>query len=309
MDIAWKSIVGSRLYGLEMEDSDTDYKGIFFPEYERLFPTARQIYGLDHFSPHEKQEFRDGEGSDKDEGMYYSPTYFLKLFFKGNPTLAELPFVTEKFIVESNDYGLEIMEFVRNNLITKHLFSGYYGFYVDQMQAFVTGKGRCREKRLRKGSTIPEGYSIPQELLDQFYAKDFESDWKCGNKPSVSKDIVEKIRHLLIDQGWYDGKMMSHAYRIGIQGIELFSTGKMNSTLEGDVLDVARRMKTLGDADLDAPGRISREDAIAMVQDIGAKLKALETTSTLPSAPNKEKTNGFILDIIARYYDRSDLLK
>ena len=291
MEIIWKTVVGSHLYGLATEDSDKDYKGIFFGKRENTYPTKSQVIGIHNFNPHEKQEFSEGEGADKVEGMLYSARYFLQLYIKGNPTLAELPFAGEKYIDTQTEHGRALMKFVRDHLITKHLFGGYIGYYNDQIKSFQTGKGKSREKRLRKGANLPPGYNIDPKL---------QAEFENGQEPRLG--LVEQLRHALIAQGWYDGKSMSHAYRIGVQGVELFNTGKMAVTLEGDNLDIALRLKSLGEADHNHPDRISREDAIKMVVDLGRQLEDAKNNSTLPYGPDVELANKFIIDLLESYY-------
>ncbi len=65
MEIIWNTIVGSNLYGLQTEDSDVDYKGIYMPNRENIYPTKYQLLGLDNFNADEKTEFCDGDGSNK----------------------------------------------------------------------------------------------------------------------------------------------------------------------------------------------------------------------------------------------------
>jgi hypothetical protein len=291
MEIINKTIVGSQLYGLATKDSDTDVKGIFMPNKENMIPSKEQILGIDPFTPHQKQMFDNGlEGTERVEGILYSAKYFIELYMKGNPTLAEIPFASEKYILEQTDLGKRIMTFVRENMVTRHLFGGYMGFFNDQLKAFDRGKGRSREKRLRADSELPKGFNIPAEL---------EAEFNKGD--DAKKGTVEDVRHLLISQGWYDGKMMSHAYRIGYQGVELFRTGSMKPTLEGESLDIALRMKNLGDVN-GHPDRISREDAIEIVTKLGSALEDAKNNSPLAQNPNENKVNNFLIEFQDDYY-------
>jgi len=291
MEIINKTIVGSQLYGLATHDSDTDIKGIFMPDKENIIPNKEQILGLKQFTPHEKQMFESGEGADKVEGILFSGKYFIKLYRGGNPTLAEIPFASKKFVIEETELGERILKFVRENMVTRHLFGGYMGFFNDQLKAFDRGKGRSREKRLRVGTELPTGFDIPAELEAEFYKGD-----------EAQKGTVEAVRHHLIERGWYDGKMMSHAYRIGYQGVELLKTGSMNPTLEGEALDIAIRMKTLGDKN-GHPDRISREDAIDIVTKLGRSLEDTKNNSPLDKDVDEDKVNKFLIEFQEEYYE------
>lgn len=303
MKLIWKTVVGSQLYGLATEDSDVDYKGIFMPDKSLAYPTKSQAIGIESFKHFDLKEFKEGEGPNKEEGTFYSARYFLKLFLKGNPTLAEIPFVKEEFTSDVEPCGALLMQFIRDHMITKHLHKGYKGFFEHQVKAFRTGKGKSREKRLRKGAKLPEGYLIPNDLRQAFENPEFDKDWGDGNKSSASKDVVEALRHCLIAQGWYDGKMMSHAYRIGVQGVQLFRDGVLKPTLEGQDLEIARAMKTLGDASPTTEGRISREEAIKMVEQAGKDLDAAkDNNKDMPDRPDAKLASQFIVDLLESYY-------
>jgi hypothetical protein len=247
MEVIFKTLVGSKLYGLATENSDTDYKGVFMAPVENVIPTLEQTLGLKTFTEMERYEPPVvGEGKDKVEAVYFSARYFIKLYLKGNPTLAEIPFAGDEF-VEATDMGRELMKFVRDHMVTRHLFGGYYGYYMDQVKGFTTGRGVCREKR-----------------------------------------------HELIEKYGYDTKMGSHAYRIGVQGVELFKTGKINPTLSGEHLETARKIKV--------GGFYNREWLMATVEDLSRQLKEAERNSTLPEKPDFDKVHDFILDFNKRYY-------
>ena len=247
MEIIFDAIVGSKLYGLNTEDSDTDRKGIFMPSREHMIPTLEQTLGLKKFIPMERFEPPvTGTGRDKVECVYFSARYFTQLYLKGNPTLAEVVFVGDPFVT-ATDAGRELVKFVRENMVTRHLFSGYYGYYMDQVKGFTTGRGVCREKR-----------------------------------------------HEDIEKYGMDRKMSSHAYRIGVQGIELFQTGKINPTLSGEHLEVAMKLKQ--------GGHYNREWLVAKVEELSKQLKEAERTSKLPEKPDFDKVHGFILKFNKDYY-------
>ena len=247
MEVIYKTLVGSKLYGLQTETSDSDYKGVFMPPREQAFPTLEQTLGLKPFKELERYEPPVvGTGKDKVEAVYFSARYFVSLYIKGNPTLAEIPFAGDQF-VEATDGGRELMKFVRENMVTRHLFTGYYGYYQDQVKGFSTGRGVCREKR-----------------------------------------------HELIEKYGYDTKMGSHAYRIGIQGVDLFAKGVINPTLEGEQLEVARKIKE--------GGHYNREWLVAKVEDLSKQLKEAERTSKLPEKPDFNKVHEFILKFNKDYY-------
>lgn len=246
MEIIFDAIVGSKLYGLNTIDSDTDKKGIFMPSRENMIPSLEQTLGLEKFTPMERYEPPvTGTGKDKVEAVYFSARYFTQLYLKGNPTLAEIVFVGDKFVT-ATDAGWELVKFIRENMVTRHLFGGYYGYYMDQIKGFTTGRGVCREKR-----------------------------------------------HELIEKYGFDVKMAMHAYRIGVQGVDLFKKGVIKPTLEGEQLETARKIRE---------GGFNREWLMATVEDLSKQLKEAERTSKLPEKPDFEKVHSFILNFNRTYY-------
>lgn len=240
-------IVGSKLYGLANENSDTDKKGIFFNDINDIVPTEDNYFGIKKLDTKERLESNTGEGKDKVECTLYSARYFVQLYLKGNPTLAEMPFADKKFWMVDDYFGERIMSFIRDNMITQHLFNGYYGYYNDQIKCFVEKGGKYREKR---------------------------------------KELVEKYG--------YDGKMASHAYRIGVQGVELFSQGKITPTMSGDELSTALALKNC-----EVSGR---EEVINLVRDLGEKMKLAKENCSLPLEPDIELVNKFCVDIHKEFY-------
>jgi len=254
MSIIFKTIVGSQLYGLATPESDTDYKGLFMPSRAQAFPSVEQTIGISPFTPHNIQEFKEGEGANKEEGTYYSVRYFIELLFKkGNPNLIELPFCGHPNVVFKHELSKRVLNFVAENLITRKMIKGYLGYFNSQIRAFETGTGRHREKRLEE-------------------------------------------RHEKITSYMYDGKMASHAYRIGVQGIDLFTHGSFNPTLEGEQLEVARTIKQ------EKFDEIPREDMIKIVKEVENQLVKACDNSTLPIAPDLEATNNFLIEIYNEYY-------
>lgn len=247
METVMSTLVGSKLYGLSHADSDTDIKGVFVDDIQNILTTEDNYFGLKTLHPKELEEHCQGEGKDKIESTLYSMKYFLKLYLKGNPTLAEIPFAEERYWITKTEIGVKLMSFIRNNVVTKHLFGGYHGYYRDQIRGLVDKKGVCREKR---------------------------------------KDQIEKFG--------YDCKMCSHAYRIGIQGVELFTTGAMHPTLTGIELETARKIKQ--------GGYYTREEVIQIVTILGSMLEEAKEKSQLPDMPDSDKVHRFCVEIHKEYF-------
>ena len=106
-----------------------------------------------------------------------------------------------------------------------------------------------------------------------------------------------KERHDDISKGMYDGKMASHAYRLGVQGIELFSTGKLNPKLSGEELEIAYGIKN------ENYELFPREEMIKIIEDVGNRLEETCKNSPLPHDPDFEMVNSFLVSFQKDYYD------
>lgn len=123
MKTLFKCIVGSRLYGINTPESDTDIKGFGLPPYNNIIG-LREI---------EQEEFKDADT--KTEGTIYTVKKFLQLCSKGNPTVLELAFVTRpEHIIEQTEIGKEICKFVRDNCVSECVFYAYRNYFQDQVR-------------------------------------------------------------------------------------------------------------------------------------------------------------------------------
>ncbi len=122
MKILFKTIVGSKLYGLDTPESDTDYRGFGMPDVSAIIGLRRQ----------EQDETKSLE--ENSEGTIFSLNKYIHLLMKGNPTVFELAFANEKFHVESTPEGLEICAFVKKHFVTKHLFKPYSAYFRAQQR-------------------------------------------------------------------------------------------------------------------------------------------------------------------------------
>lgn len=125
-------ISGSKAYGTETPDSDTDYRGVFIPPLESLL-------GLD------KIEVIESHNPDT---VYYSLQRFMSLATKGNPQALEMLFNTNQLVkCELTDLLLSI----KHSFVTKQAASAYLGFASSQLSRIKNrdcpvGKSESRAK-------------------------------------------------------------------------------------------------------------------------------------------------------------------
>lgn len=134
------SVVGSKLYGIDTIESDTDIKGFGFAEPD-------QLIGLRKF---EQQQFKNDvqDGPDKIEGVIYDVKYFIHLCMKGNPTVLELAFADEKFHILNTGIGKEVCKFVRENMMVKSIFKPYNAYLRAQIKKMENTKPIGARKEL-----------------------------------------------------------------------------------------------------------------------------------------------------------------
>lgn len=127
--ILLKAIIGSHAYGTNISTSDTDYKGIYIQPKEDILSTRY------------KEQYEVG----KDE-VYYEVRRFLELAQSANPTILELLFLDEKFIVESSP-EYELLRKNRFKFLTKKCRNSFGGYAVAQIQK---AKGTNKKMNLEK---------------------------------------------------------------------------------------------------------------------------------------------------------------
>jgi predicted nucleotidyltransferase len=121
--------VGSKLYNIDTESSDRDFKG-FGHE------TLDCILGLKNF---EQQDYDNHlEGAAQVQGVLYSTRRFFHILMKSNPTVLEVVFADKKYVVHSTPLGEEICSFVRKNMVTKAYFKSYSAYHMAQMRKMQT---------------------------------------------------------------------------------------------------------------------------------------------------------------------------
>ena len=108
-------IVGSRAYGLDTEDSDTDISCV-------IIPPKSYILGLDTF---DKFEIRQSDNLGF-EGKIMSFEKWYQLLLASNPTASELLFLSQDCYVHTDPKWDSLIKF-RKNFISKQMCQSYIG--------------------------------------------------------------------------------------------------------------------------------------------------------------------------------------
>ena len=90
----------------------------------------------------------------------------------------------------------------------------------------------------------------------------------------------------LIEKYGYDTKYASHALRLGMQGIELVTSGKLTLPMPSESLDMCMRVKC---------GEVSFDIALDWVDRTRAVLSSvIKTSDVLPDSPDRDQINGWM---------------
>lgn len=154
MNIIFSTIVGSKLYGINNDKSDTDVKAIGMPDLSKLVGLA--------CSSNESNmvEMTNGkQGPDKVETVIYSLRKFVNLCMSGNPTVLELAFAENvpDCILNNTDLGREVNKYVRDNLVGSQIFPAYRGYFKQQVILIERG---MRPESSRNEDIEKFGYDV-----------------------------------------------------------------------------------------------------------------------------------------------------
>ena len=90
---------------------------------------------------------------------------------------------------------------------------------------------------------------------------------------------------------FFDTKYAMHMLRLGFQGVELLTTGRLSLPMKEPersyLLDVRR-------------GKVSEQDCLARAGELERELADLAATSALPEAPEEERIQEWVLSAYRR---------
>jgi predicted nucleotidyltransferase len=194
--VIYRCIIGSRAYGLDDDQSDIDYRGVFLPPAELHW----SLYGVpEQIECHETQEH------------YWEIQRFLVLALKANPNVLECLYSP---LVEFKTPLAEELLSVRDSFLSRLVYQTYNGYVMSQfkkMQADLRNQGQVKWKHvmhlirlLISGIRILRGGTVPvrvEEHRDQLLAiKKGEIPWEDTEKWRLSL-------HKEIDQAFQETKL------------------------------------------------------------------------------------------------------
>ena len=314
-------LFGSRLYGTDTLDSDTDYKGIYLP-------TAHEIvlgrYKKTISTTRPKQPFERNTKDDVDL-EYFSLDQYLNLLAQGQ-TLAldmlfsvQCPEMITRFGLQSEIFN-NIFE-NRFELLNRKVnsFVGYA-----KMQAQKYGQKGFRIHAYRATLDWLKSFPNEQERIEDvglegvqmWIASIGNENIKIINKDTPEGNVIPHIdvcgklipftttfkhtkswlqkyfdaygkRALLAEQNLgCDYKALSHSVRVNSEAYELLTTGFI--TFPRPDRELLLKIKT---------GQMHYKDISLLIEEGLAKLFETEKISSLRAEPNKEWADQFILEV------------
>lgn len=131
--VIFRCVIGSRAYGLDDEESDTDYRGIFLPTADLHW----SLYGVpEQVECHETQEH------------YWELQRFLVLALKANPNVLECLY--SPLIEKVTPLATELLE-MRSIFLSRLVYQTYNGYVLSQfnkMQADLRNHGEVKQKHV-----------------------------------------------------------------------------------------------------------------------------------------------------------------
>ncbi|GAA5507706.1 nucleotidyltransferase domain-containing protein [Novipirellula caenicola] len=131
--VIYRCVIGSRAYGLDDHDSDTDRRGVYLPPAELQW----SLYGVP-----------DQLENDETQEVYWELQKFIILALKANPNVLECLYSP---IVDSvTPLGRELLE-MRDAFLSKLVFQTYSGYVASQFKKMQTdnrNQGRVKWKHV-----------------------------------------------------------------------------------------------------------------------------------------------------------------
>lgn len=131
--VFYRCIVGSRAYGLDDEQSDTDYRGIFLPTADSQW----SLYGVpDQIERHETQEH------------YWELQRFLVLALKANPNVLECLYTP--MVERATPLAKELLA-MKSSFLSRLVYQTYNGYVMSQfkkMESDLRNQGELKWKHV-----------------------------------------------------------------------------------------------------------------------------------------------------------------
>ena len=298
---------GSHAYGLNIETSDIDYKGIC------IKPKSYYLGFAYNFEQEEKMASKNN-GVDS---AIYSIDKFAKLAANCNPNIIEVLFVDESDIVKITAAGNDIRK-IRHDFLSKkvlHTFSGYAHSQLKRIQLHRSWLLNPVEKKPeRKDFKLPEISAISNSQLGAF------ESLKLKNKDlQMSDEVIELYNKekqyqnaLLRYNQFCEWKTSRNEKRAQLEkdfgydtkhAMHLIRLLKMCKEILEDCTVNVKRKEDREELLSIRYGALKYDDVIELSEKLKSECEEAHKLSKLRNEPDIEYLNSVIADIVERFLD------
>lgn len=300
---------GSHAYGLAVETSDLDVKGICIEPLEYHYGFAKNF----------EQHIQEASKGYEHDLVIYSLKKFAKLAADSNPNIIEVLFGDDSDILFADSFGEELRTF-RDNFLSRKARYTFAGFAHSQLKRIKTHRAWLlnppKQLPTRKEFGLPETFGVTKTELGAFevlldrgsveqlsnealalYSRerawknmktqwDQYQNWKANRNP-VRAEMEAKFG--------YDCKHGSHLIRLLRMCSEIMELGKVIVKRHDreELLNIKR-------------GGVSYDALLKEADALEAKCQMLyETSTVLPKSPDINKIDAFIVDLTRRYLEKN----
>jgi predicted nucleotidyltransferase len=295
---------GSHAYGLNIETSDEDFKGIC------IKPKACYLGFTQRFEQHEKMSSKN-EGVDS---VVYSLDKFAALAADCNPNIIEVLHCDEGDVIKIDGFG-EQLRGIAHDFISKKARFTFSGYAHAQLKRIKTHRSWLLDPPTtppsRASYGLSEGMKVSQSELGALEAsinsgieiempkdvmvlftreKQYQADKTRWDQFQNWKKSRNPARAELEEKYGYDTKHGMHLLRLMRMCKEILSTGKVVvKRPDRDELLAVRS------------GQVSYDALIDEAERLDAECDALYKTSTLRKEPDRVHLDGVVVDMTERY--------
>lgn len=317
---------GSHLYGLNTENSDVDYKGVFLPTFEEMVTGKASHEVRDSTGP------KDGKNSAGDvDTVFYSLQKFIKMACDGETIAIDMLHCNDENLMETSPVWQALVA-NRSKFYTKNMkaFLGYcrkqaskYGVKGSRLRAMEDVLNVLREidaanpdtrmdadtstEKFLRGLAeahpgkveVKDGFYKGEKFVDKKILEVCDAKYDFTNKVSYTVDALQKkydayghrAQAAKNNEG-VDWKAMSHALRAGYQLKEIYETGDLKYPLKDREFLLAVKQGKLD---------FTTEVAPALEQVI-EEVEQLAEASDLPEKVDRAFWDEFVVDVYKGRY-------
>lgn len=296
----FRTVTGSVAYGLAKENSDIDEKAIVILPMHKLFQLGANW---------ETTTFHDPDVE------FHSLKKAMNLMNKQNPTMMELLFVNDEFIVEETAIGKRLRE-QRHLFLSRNCYNSYGGYAKDQLIRIKKGlqlvstedqQNHLKSKlehimnqTNRKLQLSDYGkIKISRLYLDEKDKNNIDVTINLANIPiNTLHHVVSELTHTIhssnkpISRNTPLHKMTKHAMhliRLLKMGIEVLESGELNVHREHDK-DFLLSIRN---------GNYTWAELFSIAEELFNKLEHARDLSPLPEKTDAQKINQLYIELMS----------